>query len=178
MGNGTILTHSGRWVNLLNPDPDSITLTDIAVGLSKTQRFNGQTLCASYTVAQHCVLVAYQCPGPIAIHGLLHDAAEAYMGDVLRPIKEHLSTVAGIESGLLTAIYTHFNVPLPTPQECAAIKEIDTRMCNTEGLQLMHNNWRNGSHPQGEPYSFTITPLSPQNARWLFLDAARWYGLG
>lgn len=85
----TMLTVSGRQVNLLYPKPEMIDLGDIAHALSRIQRFAGHTT-VPYTVAQHSMLVArivaithphYQ------LHALLHDATEAYIGDASRPLK-------------------------------------------------------------------------------------------
>jgi len=80
-------TRSGQRVQLLQPQPDSIDIGDIALGLSRQYRFNGHTT-TPYTVAQHSVVVSYLVPAEHALQALLHDAAEAYIGDLPSPVKK------------------------------------------------------------------------------------------
>ena len=87
----SIRTVTGKRVDLIDPSPDSIDLEDIAVGLSNQCRFGGQTY-RHYSVAEHCVAcydnaVRVGEPLDVQLAVLLHDAAEAYLGDVIRPLK-------------------------------------------------------------------------------------------
>jgi len=82
-----VSTKSGRRVALLNPSPSQIVIGDIAHGLAHQCRFNGQTS-KFYSVAQHSVLVASILPRELRLAGLLHDASETYLGDVVQPLKE------------------------------------------------------------------------------------------
>jgi len=84
-----VSTKSGRRVALLNPSPSQIVIGDIAHGLAHQCRFNGQTS-KFYSVAQHSVLVASILPRELRLAGLLHDASETYLGDVVQPLKELL----------------------------------------------------------------------------------------
>lgn len=91
-------TRKGDWMQLrsggrfwpLDPRPEDVRIEDIAAGLAATVRFRGQTR-QPYTVAEHSVhvanLVGLHNPGA-ALWGLLHDAAEAYLGDLIRPLKQ------------------------------------------------------------------------------------------
>lgn len=76
----------GDVLNLDEPSIASIDIRDIASHLGKTARFNGGTD-RFYSVAEHCIWVSNLVPDQFALEGLLHDAAEAYLGDVIRPLK-------------------------------------------------------------------------------------------
>lgn len=85
----TMLTVSGRAVNLYQPEPAMIDLSDIAHALSRIQRFGGHTV-VPYSVLEHSMLVARivaQYYPQYQLHALLHDATEAYIGDAPRPLK-------------------------------------------------------------------------------------------
>lgn len=83
---GCISTFSGKKINLLDPKSQDIDLKDIAAGLSKICRFGGQ--CSEfYSVAQHSILVAHLVPVHCREIALMHDATEAYIGDVIKPLK-------------------------------------------------------------------------------------------
>lgn len=110
----TVYTYSGRLVDVLNPKPGDIAPEDIAHALACTCRFNGHSR-EFYSVAQHSILVAEICGHP---WGLLHDAAEAYMGDIIRPLKGGLSLSTAhcverwqsVEDRLLDVIAVRFGV--------------------------------------------------------------------
>lgn len=94
-----IETYSGRYLDLQNPDPRIITLNDIAHGLAYTCRYSGQ--CGDfYSIAQHAVMVARHLanqgePVIVQLGGLHHDDAEAFLGDVVRPLKSLLQPQYG-----------------------------------------------------------------------------------
>ena len=92
-----ISTRSGRRLYLQNPNAGQIHIDDIAHGLAHQCRFNGQTN-KFYSVAQHSVMVASILPPELRLAGLLHDAAEAYLGDSVQPLKELLPDFALISS--------------------------------------------------------------------------------
>lgn len=83
---GLFNTFSGKVINLRYPTEDMIDIRDIAQGLANTCRFGGQCR-PFYSVAQHSVLVAAMAPENIKKEALLHDASEAYLGDVIKPLK-------------------------------------------------------------------------------------------
>ncbi|KUM43702.1 hypothetical protein [Pseudomonas sp. EpS/L25] len=84
-----ILTATGRRLDLTGSMADDIDPLDLARGLSRACRFAGQTT-AFYSVAQHSVLASYHVPPEDALPALLHDAAEAYLGDLTGPLKRLL----------------------------------------------------------------------------------------
>lgn len=85
-GFGTIRTHTpGVYLDLLHPDPDLISLEDIAWSLARINRWTGHT--RSYSVAEHCVYVSCIAPEPLRPWALLHDAEEYATGDCASPLK-------------------------------------------------------------------------------------------
>jgi hypothetical protein len=102
-------TYTGQAVDLLRPDPNTIRLRDIAVALSRVNRFTGHTQGARpYNVAHHSVLcetlVPAGTPPDIRLMVLLHDAHEAYTGDAATPLKQALRAASPVGSSPLDAI--------------------------------------------------------------------------
>jgi uncharacterized protein len=127
-------THSGKKFYPLDPRPEDICIEDIAHSLSHVCRYGGHCA-AHYSVAQHSVyvsLVVGEREPEHALWGLLHDAAEAYVGDMVRPLKQvkGMGAYRDIEAGIMIAICKVFGLPLEEP---AIVKEVDRRMCVTEG---------------------------------------------
>lgn len=129
-----ILTQSGFYFDVINPNPLLVDVDDIAHGLSNTCRFAGQ--CDHfYSVAEHSVLLSQQMPNKeLALLALFHDATEAYIGDVSSPLKQCLINYKNIERRLHHAIYEHLGLNPQLPPE---IKEGDLRMLLTEKNQIM-----------------------------------------
>lgn len=90
-------TSTGRAFFPLCPNPNEIHIEDVGLQLSRICRFNGalRPEFEIYTVAQHCCLVSDHCPPELALEGLLHDAHEAYVGDMTKPIKLNLTLLSG-----------------------------------------------------------------------------------
>ena len=102
-----IQTHTGKFLDLLNPTPDMIDMEDIAHALAHLCRFTGHTQ-RFYSVAEHCVrMVQWGLPGPAALR-LMHDATEAYIGDVSTPLKTLLPNYGVIELDIRNAIAERF----------------------------------------------------------------------
>ena len=155
-------TISGRRIDLIEPDPNEITIEDIAHGLAYTNRFGGHTEIA-YSVAQHSVLASDYCRSH-QIEALMHDAAEAYLGDCPRPLKQLLSDWPAIEQRIHSAICLKFGIPAAIPRE---VKAVDDRLLFTERRDLQPN-----PPPWGwdvEPYLAPIQPWAPEAAKKLFL---------
>lgn len=89
-----IQTRSGLAFSLTNPTPDRILLEDIAYPLARIARFNGHTLHREYSVAEHSIRVAAIVPPELKLPALLHDAHEAYIGDISRPVCRYLYDAA------------------------------------------------------------------------------------
>jgi hypothetical protein len=162
-----VSTRSGRRVALLNPSPSQIAIGDIAHGLAHQCRFNGQTN-KFYSVAQHSVLVASILPRELRLAGLLHDASEAYLGDIVQPLKELLPDYQAIEAKFCEVLGTRFNVDL---QPNDAIKHADLVVLATERRDLMPMDTADWSSIAGiTPLSRTIKPLAPETAAAQFMD--------
>lgn len=106
-----IATSTGKHIYFVNITPDQICIEDIARGLSNTCRFAGQ-MENFYSVAQHSVYVSQIVPPEYALEALLHDATEAYMGDITSPLKAMLPDYKAIEKRVDTAIRGRFGLPL------------------------------------------------------------------
>lgn len=164
-----IQVHSGLLVPVLEPRPEHITIVDIAHALSNLCRFNGHVR-EFYSVAQHSVLVSNVVPAEEALWGLLHDAAEAYIGDVTRPLKlwlEHVApgAVSGIERRLQQVIATRFGLSGCMP---ASVKHADSVLLATEKrdvLAVTDVPWV----ALPEPLPTRILAMTPQEAETAFL---------
>lgn len=111
----SILTQSGLVVDLLNPSPDTIVLEDIAWSLAHQCRWTGHTD-EFYSVARHSLIVASAVPPEYALCALMHDATEAYLGDVSRPLKTLLPAYADLEAAMWAVIAQKFGLPAIIPE--------------------------------------------------------------
>jgi len=162
-----VSTKSGRRVALLNPSPSQIVIGDIAHGLAHQCRFNGQTS-KFYSVAQHSVLVASILPRELRLAGLLHDASEAYLGDVVQPLKDLLPEYQAIEENFCKVLGMRFGVNL---QHNDAIRHADLVVLATERRDLMPMDMADWSSIAGiTPMSRTIKPMPPEAASAQFME--------
>lgn len=116
-----MLTYTGQRLNPWYPDKSKINILDIAHALSGVGRFGGH-LRETYNVAHHSVLVSRLCKPENALWGLLHDAAEAYLGDMVSPIKRTLPDFIELERIMQRAICEKFNIPVEQPPD---VKDAD-----------------------------------------------------
>lgn len=166
-------THTGRMVNPLDPKPEDICLEDIAHALSLQCRFNGHTK-TFYSVAQHSINVATMLGDKSAPWGLMHDAAEAYVGDVARPIKELIPGFSEMEDVVLSVIGKKYGLKFPIPRE---VWEADDRMLMTEKRDFLFvNNLEWGL--DAEPYQMKLqTGFIPEFAKKSFLSMCVRFGI-
>lgn len=137
---------SGRRLDLLNPSPDDIAIEDIAHGLARVARWNGQTVGPhAFSVAQHVLIVEEIAhalnpgwPARWRLAALLHDAAEYVIGDLISPFKTAIGLdYKAFELRLLDAIYRRFDIPTPLPQDIIeAIKRADRIAAYFEATRL------------------------------------------
>lgn len=172
MSDGRIVTYSGVAIDPLNPDPDLLWIEDIAHALSNVCRFTGHVR-SFYSVAQHCVLCSQIVPEQCALEALLHDASEAYLSDMARPLKrqpEFGDLYKAAEQRLERAVALRFMLTYPWPQ---AVKRADDVLLRTEQRDLMPDRlrWR-GTNYLAE----TIEPWQPGEAEDRFLVRYRELG--
>lgn len=135
--NPTIQTFLGEMFDVFSPSPEKIHLKDISHALSMICRYGGHSR-DFYSVAEHCVLLAeyFEKAGDLdlAQFALLHDASEAYMGDLVRPLKMQLSLYRDVEDQLLVTIFTKFGLQPVAPH---IVKMADLRITTDEREMLM-----------------------------------------
>lgn len=171
---GWIQTYTGGAFWPLDPRPEDVRIVDIAHHLSNICRFTGATR-EFYSVAQHSVLVSMYverlAPGDdvLALWGLLHDASEAYLCDVARPVKitPALVDYRIAEQAVMHAVCEHFKLPMFEP---ALVKDVDRRMLRTEQRDLMGDALP-GDHRDDCPvFPERIVPMDPRQARQAFFN--------
>lgn len=126
-------TYTGRQFWPLDPDPAAIFIEDIAHSLSLTCRYAGHVR-RFYSVAEHSVHLAMHADEPDRRWALLHDASEAYIVDVPRPLKPFLPGYREAEAAVMLAVCERFGLPLEMP---AGVKDLDDRILVDERAALM-----------------------------------------
>ncbi len=159
-----IQTWTGKRFRPLDPSPGSIDIRDIAHALSLLCRFNGHCH-GFYSVAEHCVRISHIVPTEHALWGLLHDAAEAYISDLPRPVKRQIPDFVTFEDALLDRIMAHYGLPADMPP---AVKRADDVLLATEQRDLMADPPEAWGH-EVEPLAEHIDPWSPLRAEKSFL---------
>lgn len=161
-----VSTFSGNRFYPLEPRIDRVAIEDIAHGLAYQCRFNGQT-CEFYSVAQHSLVVASLVPPHMQLAALLHDAAEAYLGDMVKPLKVLLPEFAQIEDKVSLIIAATFGVDF---SDYAPIKNADLVALATEKRDLMpHSVERWAYLDEIRALPAPIVPMNPRDAKLAFL---------
>lgn len=136
-----IMTYTGLFMDPLAPEPEQVRIEDIAHALSMISRANGH-FPEVHTVAQHCLECAAEAkarnlPRQTQLFCLLHDGAEAYLGDFIQPVKARMEGYREAEDHLLDMIYRKFAGRTPSEAEQKAVKEIDKTLLYFEFLHYM-----------------------------------------
>lgn len=161
----TTTARSGTTINFLDPDPDTLLIEDIAFSLSNLCRYTGHV--EFYSVAEHSLHVSDLTPPEYQLEALLHDATEAYLGDVHTPLKNVLTQYKSIERIVHEAVRQRFLLA-PEP-DC--VKWADRRLLATETRDLFPGGQPDWECLKGVPcMDRRIEPLPPKAARALFLD--------
>lgn len=177
---------SGRRLDLLDPSPLDIEIEDIAHGLARVARWNGQTSGShAFSVAQHCVLVE-QLVGDLRPRGarglrlaaLLHDSAEYVIGDLISPFKAAVGLdYKAFELRLLGAIHIRFGLPAAVAAaDTALIKKADRFAAYFEATQLAGFSVTEAREFFGMPRGVTVprlVPLPAQEAQNLYQQRFR-----
>lgn len=157
-----------------------ITIGDLASALSKVCRFNGHTV-GFYSVAEHSVIVSQNVPTEHRLWGLLHDAHEAYIGDIITPLKkvlfprgERRDEFDALKKRYHSAVARRFGLyPDSPPPE---VRAVDLRLLSDERAQVMTDmpesaaEWGNTAEPLG----VNIRMLTPLDAEREFIDRYLW----
>lgn len=183
-----ITTFTGRSFNLLYPTADMVCIEDIAHHLAMVCRWSGSVR-SFFSVAQHSILVSRVCPPELQKWALLHDAAEAYIGDLSRPLKAILrdmelpnvlsSSFDDIEEVILRQVAVAFELEWPKPD---ALSHYDDQIQKFEGLTLVAHDGRfhdrSGAVAEIPDLERAIpeayaTPMLPADAETAFLARYR-----
>lgn len=163
-----IQTYCGRRFDFNHIRTEDISIIDIASALSKLCRFNGH--CTEfYSVAEHSLYVSSLLPKELRLEGLLHDAAEAYTGDLTKPLKCHPTLrlkLKAIENWIELAIASVFNLKYPFS---LLIHKADMALLADEYEQIMTHSehlW----HLSEPPAGIRLKLLTHEEARAFFMD--------
>lgn len=165
---GWIQTYSGIQFYPLKPELDKLNIIDIAHALSLVGRYNGH-INHHYSIAQHSVLISRTFDDPIlAKWGLLHDAPEAYICDIPRPIKPLLIGYKELEETYERLVAEKWDLPFPIPKE---VMKHDMQILSTEMHSMMTCNKNTEAFLQGiSPLDVEIEKLQPVEAEVMFLQ--------
>jgi uncharacterized protein len=172
MKDNWIQTYTGRKFHLFDPQPDEICIEDIAHALAMQCRFAGHTR-FHFSIAQHCYILSLLGKDILQCFQLLmHDASEAYLVDVPRPLKPDLTNYYEIEDRIMTVIAAKFGFDWPMTPE---VKRMDTQMLFTERNQLLIRveaaDWMKGFDEKDYPaFPITLPAIEPFRAEQLFLS--------
>ena len=176
---------SGRRLDLLEPSPLDIEIEDIAHGLARVARWNGQTRGAhSFSVAQHSVLVheivrklESRTDNDTLLMALLHDSPEYVIGDMISPFKAVIGAdYKAVEHRILSAVHLRYSLPADTPEKARAlIKKADTVAAYFEATELAGFSTKEATTYFGRPRGFSadmfcLEPLSTKQAQAVFTD--------
>ena len=162
----TYIQTAGRnYVDLADPHPDQIDIADIAHGLANICRWVGHTP-HFYSVAEHSLLCCNCADPEHALEALLHDAAEAYVGDVSTPLKAMLGLIyTDIEQRIDRVIRAKYGLP---ERETLVVKCIDKSVMTLELQDIMHVTTTCQNVPR--PHTGTVRYYTPEIAKRAFLS--------
>lgn len=155
MSSGIIETASGAFLDIMNPKAEDVSMDDIDFALRRIYRFGGH---ANYTVLQHSLSVFEICytlynenpSHQLRLAALLHDAAEAYIGDIPTPIKNLIPGIEDIEINILKAIYEHLGLSWedaqPSSIEMDVLKYADAIALVEEARVFLRSKGRNADY--------------------------------
>lgn len=166
-------TYTGKSFNYHQFDPANVCIADIAHALSMQCRFNGHTK-KFYSVAEHSMWMSFMVPEELEVWALFHDAAEAYISDLPRPLKQLLPEYRMIEMQVEEAIITRLGLTKHISHKIETqVKRADLRMLATEREQLLLPSSDVWSCLHGtESYKLQLSCLSPEAAEAGFLARA------
>ena len=164
---GTLRTLTGKKFNIFEPRPEMIDIRDIASGLANKGHFSGLTP-RYFSIAEHSILVCDEFsfwnneqPDSVKLLALLHDASEAYIGDMIKPLKVHMPDFVRLEDGIMNVIAQRFDLDLA---KMPVIKSSDLLVQDWEFSAFYRNGAGLGTLGNRIQY------LDPERAKTVFLD--------
>lgn len=166
LAGGWLQTFTGKAFYPLSPRAEDIDPVDIAHALGLICRYGGH--CTKfYSVAEHCVLMSRAVAEDLALASLLHDATEAYVGDMIRPLKVQMPEYMAVEGGVWEAVAQRFSIPGgPLP---VGVKDADSRILLDERAVLLSPSPHPWTVDGMEPLGVEITGWGPEIAKMQFL---------
>lgn len=162
-----VQTYSGKRFDFLDPKPEQIDIEDIAHSLSGLPRYNNHTK-VPYSVAQHSLAVMRKVPVNDYLVALLHDAPEAYIGDMLGPIKRRVPQFQEIETGVWFAICRKFGLDGIIPE---SVRRADIIALATEQRDLMNeceHDWSLPEWAKPDIYPIQVMPFKEVKRKFLY----------
>lgn len=160
-------TFSGIAFDLNDPQPAMVRLEDIVHSLSLMNRFNGAAL-FPYSVAQHSMYVASLLPDELRLEGLLHDAAEAYIGDMVSPLKQLMPEYKLVEARINALVAQVFGLAYPEPH---SVKQADLAVLAAEREQVLQPSYGPWFKDFPTPAPIRIQPRPWLEVKQVFADA-------
>jgi hypothetical protein len=160
-----IITFTGRQVDPFNLQPEDVNIVDIAHSLSQQNRYGGHTF-KPYSVGAHCIIMENTFTDKfeqreMGLDALMHDASEAYITDIPRPIKERIPMIEEIEANILYVIYQKYGI-----KHFLEVQSYDHAMVYGE---IEHLKMLNEIEDR-IPTNMKITNLQPSTIRQKFLN--------
>lgn len=191
--NAWMATSTGGRFWPTKPDPLHVEPRDIARALSMLCRYGGHVE-RFYSVAEHCVLMSYAVPREHALWALLHDATEAYVGDMVRPLKHHPSMAAfsDLEDQVMAAVALRFGLQTEwgpafpdqpgearflVPVMPAAVKDADNRIILDEKAAILRPQEHAWAADALKPLGVEIKAYAPHQAERRYLSRLRQLGV-
>lgn len=160
-------THSGVQFHPFRPEPEMFIVEDIAHSLARLNRFNGHLAVENYSVAEHCVHMSRLVAPEYAKWALMHDMAEAYIGDMAQPIKAFMPAYQQLEENLLSIGAHTFDLELPIP---GCVKVMDSAICIHEKEDGMAVRLPWGWEDEVDRLEIGLQYWRPKTAKKRFLE--------
>ncbi len=171
--NDYITTYSKKHINPLKPDVQDIDIKDIAHALSLSVRANGH-FPEFYSVCQHSIhcceeALCRDLDKNTALLCLLHDASEAYIADIIRPVKKHIPQYMDIEKTIQNTVYEKYSGAVPNEKELKQVKEIDDALLYHEFLHFTGEKLFDSEPIIKSNPDFSFVPFSEAEKKFLAL---------
>lgn len=184
-----LLNSIGERMNGFELESKHVSLGHIATSLGNLCRFNG-SCSVFYSVAEHCYHLAHVCSPHLRFYALFHDAAEAYIGDLVYPLKkyinDHTDALSKLEKHIEQVIFDKYSVPALCDSDAAIFNEMDRAFGRREAFCLFGRNFKYATDPKNSEMILSpallerinereLEYLSPHEAKMRFLNLARYY---